>query len=121
MKFLQGRRTREAAGIMKIVDYLRSCAVASLQKIGLPPHETPQPTGGSPLVDRRRETRSPRISPCIYSLMRSFTPGLGLLEEGGGTAVDNSPGGMRLLLDVAPVQGQILEVHIGDVLYGPVA
>ena len=38
-----------------------------------------------------------------------------VLEEGRCTAVNDSPSGMRLLLNIAPVRGQILEIHTGDV------
>jgi hypothetical protein len=75
-------------------------------------------SGGRLQVDRRQETRTSRISPCIYNLMRSFTPGLVLLEDGWGAAVNDSPTGMRLLLSVAPVEGQILEIQTADLTVG---
>src|SRR5262245_10142384 len=101
--------------ITKIIDSVRSCTRAFLQKV----HETLQPSAGSPLlVDRRRETRTSRISPCTFSLERSSTPSPGLLEEGRCTAVNDSPTGMRLLLSVAPVEGQILEIQTGDLTIG---
>ncbi|MGH7221215.1 MAG: hypothetical protein ACREI1_12925, partial [Nitrospiraceae bacterium] len=56
-------------------------------------------------AERRRETRSPRISPCAYGLMRSVNRDGTILEEGHGTAVNDSPTGMRLLLGVAPSKG----------------
>jgi len=40
------------------------------------------------------------------------------LEEGRGAIVNKSSTGMRLLLRVAPVQGQILEVHTDHVTLG---
>src|SRR5262245_32704562 len=69
-------------------------------------------------ADRRRETRSPRISSCTYGLMRSVDRDGVILEEGNGTAVDDSPTGMRLLLGIAPVEGQILEVQTYHVTLG---
>ncbi|HKQ34225.1 MAG TPA: hypothetical protein VJT11_02860 [Nitrospiraceae bacterium] len=35
-------------------------------------------------------------------------------EEGRGTAVNDSPTGMRLLLGVAPSKGQLLEIQTND-------
>ena len=35
-------------------------------------------------------------------------------EEGHGTAVNDSPTGMRLLLSVAPSKGQLLEIQTND-------
>lgn len=35
-------------------------------------------------------------------------------EEGHGTAVNDSPTGMRLLLRVAPSKGQLLEIQTND-------
>lgn len=37
-----------------------------------------------------------------------------IIEEGYGTAVNDSPTGMRLLLDVAPSKGQLLEIQTDD-------
>jgi hypothetical protein len=37
-----------------------------------------------------------------------------ILEEGHGTAVNDSPTGMRLLLGVAPSKGQLLEIQTDD-------
>ena len=64
--------------------------------------------------ERRRETRRPRISPCTYGLMRSTDHNGAIREEGYGTAVNDSPTGMRLLLGVAPTKGQFLEIQTGD-------
>ncbi|HEX4968607.1 MAG TPA: hypothetical protein VFV44_08810, partial [Nitrospiraceae bacterium] len=55
--------------------------------------------------ERRRERRRPRISPYTYGA---------ILEEGRGTAVNDSPTGMRLLLGVAPSKGQLLEIQTND-------
>ncbi|HMI39255.1 MAG TPA: hypothetical protein VK500_05070, partial [Nitrospiraceae bacterium] len=76
----------------QIVEYIRSYSKALLRKKGMqvaeqPRHET-EPQDGMPLRDeRRRETRSPRISPCTYGLMRSVDRDGVTLEEGHGTAV----------------------------------
>ena len=43
--------------------------------------------------------------------MRSVDRDSAILEEGHGTAVNDSPTGMRLLLGVAPSKGQILEIQ----------
>jgi hypothetical protein len=64
--------------------------------------------------ERRRETRRPRISPCTYGLMRSTDHHGAIREEGYGTAVNDSPTGMRLLLGVAPTKGQFLEIQTDD-------
>ena len=58
--------------------------------------------------------RRPRISPCTYGLKRSVNHNGTSLEEGYGTAVNDSPTGMRLLLDVAPSKGQLLEIQTDD-------
>jgi len=47
-------------------------------------------------------------------LTRSLNPDGVVLKMGRGTAVNDSPTGMRLLLNVAPVKGQILEIHTGN-------
>jgi hypothetical protein len=107
----------------QIVEYIRSYSKALLRKKGMqvaeqPRHET-EPQDGMPLRDeRRRETRSPRISPCTYGLMRSVDRDGGILEEGHGTAVNDSPTGMRLLLGVAPSKGQLLEIQTGHSTLG---
>lgn len=67
--------------------------------------------GGALRVERRREARSPKISPCTYGLMRSVDRDGVTLEEGRGTAVNESPTGLRLLLGIAPHPGQLLEVQ----------
>ena len=46
--------------------------------------------------------------------MRSTDRDGAILEEGHGTAVNDSPTGMRLLLDVAPSKGQLLEIQTND-------
>ena len=107
-----------------IVEYIRSYyRKALLRKMGAHVAEQPrnetEPQDGMPLRDeRRRETRSPRISPCTYGLMRSVDRDGGILEEGQGTAVNDSPTGMRLLLGVAPSKGQLLEIQIGHSTLG---
>ncbi|MGA6826993.1 hypothetical protein ACO9S2_05175 [Nitrospira sp. NS4] len=65
-------------------------------------------------VERRREARSPKISPCSYGLMRSVDRDGVTLEEGLGTAVNESPTGLRLLLGIAPHAGQLLELQTTD-------
>lgn len=102
----------------QIIEYIRSYSKALLLKMGVlvaehPRHETVR-RGGRPLrAERRRETRSPRISPCTYGFMRSVNRDGTILEEGHGTAVNDSPTGMRLLLGVAPSKGQLLEIQTG--------
>ena len=76
--------------------------------------QTVRQNGGSRQSERRRETRRPRISPCIYGVMRSVDRDGAILEEGCGTAVNDSPTGMRLLLGVAPSKGQLLEIQTDD-------
>ena len=46
--------------------------------------------------------------------MRSVDRDGAILEEGCGTAVNDSPTGMRLLLSVAPSKGQLLEIQTDD-------
>jgi hypothetical protein len=46
-------------------------------------------------------------------LTRSVDRDSAILEEGQGTAVNDSPTGMRLLLSVAPSKGQLLEIQTG--------
>lgn len=107
----------------QIIEYIRSYSKALQQKMGAhvaehPRHETIQ-RGERPLrAERRRETRSPRISPCTYGLMRSVDRDGAILEEGHGTAVNDSPTGMRLLLGVAPSKGQLLEIQTGHSALG---
>ena len=107
----------------QIVEYIRSYSKALLRKMGMqvaeqPRHETVS-RGGMPFrAERRRETRSPRISPCTYGLMHSVDRDGGILEEGHGTAVNDSPTGMRLLLGVAPSKGQLLEIQTGHSTLG---
>lgn len=83
-----------------------------------PRHATVRRPGRSLRAERRRETRSPRISPCTYGLMRSIDRDGVVLEEGRGTAVNDSPTGVRLLLGVAPSKGQILEIQTGHLTLG---
>ena len=98
---------------------IRSFITTLLRKIGLriaehsrdeimPQAET------SPQSERRREKRRPRISPCTYGVKRSVNHDGTMLEEGYGTAVNDSPTGMRLLLDVAPSRGELLEIQTDD-------
>jgi hypothetical protein len=47
-------------------------------------------------------------------LTRSVDRDGALLEEGHGTAVNDSPTGMRLLLGIAPSKGQLLEIQTDD-------
>ena len=46
--------------------------------------------------------------------MRSTDHNGAIREEGHGTAVNDSPTGMRLLLGVAPSKGQFLEIQTDD-------
>ena len=107
----------------QLVEYIRSYSKALLRKMGAhvaehARHETVQ-LGERPLrAERRRETRSPRISPCTYGLMHSVDRDGAILEEGQGTAVNDSPTGMRLLLGVAPSKGQLLEIQTGHSTLG---
>jgi hypothetical protein len=103
----------------QILEYIRSCGKSFLKKIGLNVFEpTTQATawhGIKPLrVERRREIRNPRITPCTYGLMRAVDRDGVILEEGHGTAVSDSPTGLRLLLGVAPTKGQLLEIQTGN-------
>lgn len=69
--------------------------------------------GERPLrAERRRETRRPSSSPCTYGLMRSVNRDEVTLEEGQGTAMNESLTGMRLLLGIAPPKGKLLEIQI---------
>ena len=107
----------------QLVEYIRSYGKALLRKMGAhvaqhPRHETVQRVVKPLRAERRRETRSPRISPCTYGLMRSAVRDGASLEEGHGTAVNDSPTGMRLLLGVAPSKGQLLEIQTGHSTLG---
>jgi hypothetical protein len=98
---------------------IRSYIKALLRKMGLqvaehPHYETVRRSGRPIRSERRRETRRPRISPCTYGLMRSVDRDGAILEEGHGTAVNDSPTGMRLLLGIAPPKGQLLEIQTDD-------
>ena len=107
----------------QLVEYIGAYSKALLRKMGVyvaehPGHESVR-RGGRPLrAERRRETRRPRISPCTYGLMRSVDRDGANLEEGHGTAVNDSPTGMRLLLGVAPSKGQLLEIQTGHSTLG---
>jgi len=95
---------------------IRSYIRALLRKLGVQVAEHPRDEtvrrGGRPVqAERRRETRRPRISPCTYGLMRSVHREGAILEEGHGTAVNDSATGMRLLLGIAPPKGQLLEIQ----------
>jgi hypothetical protein len=101
------------------VEDIRSYIKALLRKIGLriaehPRHETARQSERILRSERRREIRRPRISPCTYGLTRSVDRDGAILEEGQGTAVNDSPTGMRLLLGVAPSKGQLLEIQTND-------
>lgn len=107
----------------KIFEYIRSCSKALLRKMGVydegrPRHGTLRRVGRPPRAERRRETRSPRISPCTYGYMRSVDRNGMILDEGHGTAVNDSQTGVRLLLSVAPPKGQILEIQTGHLILG---
>jgi len=100
----------------QIIEYIRECSKALLQTMGMqaaaPPRNETKRQSEKPLrTERRRETRSPRISPCTYGLTRSVDQEGTILEEGHGTAVNDSSTGLRLLLSIAPSKGQILEVQ----------
>lgn len=116
-------RNSGAESMKQIVEYIRSCTKALLRKMGMPVAERPRyqtarRSGRPPRTERRREIRSPRISPCTYGLMRSADRDGVVLEEGHGTAVNDSPTGVRLLLAVAPSKGQILEIQTGHLTLG---
>ncbi len=100
----------------QIFEYIRSGSKALLRKMGVQfakptRYETVRRVARVPRTERRRESRSPRISPCTYGLMRSVDRDGVMLEEGYGTAVNDSRTGVRLLLGVAPSKGQILEIQ----------
>ncbi len=76
--------------------------------------ETAQQSEGTLRSERRRERRRSRISPCVYGVLRSTDRDGAILEEGHGTAVNDSSIGMRLLLGVAPSKGQLLEIQTND-------
>jgi len=109
--------------VNRVVEYIRLCSRALMRVIGVRVEEQPRRqvvrrSGRRPWVERRRETRSPRISPCTYGLMRSLDRDGVILHEGHGTAVNDSPTGMRLLLGIAPSKGQILEIQTGHLTLG---
>ena len=104
----------------QFIEWMLSCSKALLQKkmsarvAEHPRHETAGQSERSFQAERRREMRRPRISPCTYGLTRSVDRDGVILEEGQGTAVNDSPTGMRLLLGLAPSKGQLLEVQTGQ-------
>ena len=107
----------------QFIEYIQSYSKALLRKMGVhvaehPRHETVQRGERLLRAERRWETRRPRISPCIYGLMRSLDRAGAILEEGLGTAVNDSPTGMRRLLGVAPSKGQLLEIQTGHSTLG---
>ena len=113
----------ERIRMKEIVACLRSYSKALLRIMGVqvaehPRHDTVRLGGRALWAERRLETRSPKISPCTYGLMRSVGPDGPVLEEGHGAAVNKSPTGMRLLLGVAPSKGQLLEIQTGHSTLG---
>lgn len=114
----KGLRGGGEDSMKQIIEYMRSFSKALLRKMGVyvaehSRHETVRRGGRSLRAERRRETRSPRISPCTYGLTRSVDRDGVILEEGHGTAVNDSSTGMRLLLGIAPSKGQLLEIQTG--------
>lgn len=100
----------------QVIELMLSHSKALLKKIGMQVaghshDETLSQSERSLREERRREARSPRISPCTYGLTRSMDRDAAAIEEGYGTAVNDSPTGMRLLLGVAPSKGQLLEIQ----------
>jgi hypothetical protein len=103
----------------QIIECIRVCSKALLQKMGVqvaarPGNETLRQDEKPSRAERRRETRSSRISPCTYGLTRLVDRDGATLEEGQGTAVNDSPTGMRLLLGVALSKGQLLEIQTSN-------
>lgn len=101
------------------MEHVLSYIKTLLRKIGLlvpepSRDETAQQNERTLRSERRRERRRPRISPCTYGVMRSTDRDGAILKEGRGTAVNDSPTGMRLLLGVAPSKGQLLEIQTND-------
>ncbi len=120
---IKGPRDGGEDSMKRLVEYIGSYSKALLRKMGVhvaehPRHETVQRNERPLRSERRRETRRPRISPCTYGLMRSVDRDGANLEEGHGTAVNDSPTGMRLLLGVAPSKGQLLEIQTGHSTLG---
>lgn len=118
-----GPRDSEENAMKLIVDYLWSCSKALLEKMGVQVEEDacyePILRSGRHLhAERRRETRHQSISLCTYGLMSSIDRDGGILEEGQGAAVNESPTGLRLLLGVAPSKGQLLEIQTGHSTVG---
>lgn len=98
-----------------ILSYIKALLRRIRLRVAEHPHdETAQQNERTRRSERRRERRRPRISPCTYGLMRSMDCDGAILEEGHGTAVNDSPTGMRLLLGVAPSKGQLLEIQTND-------
>ena len=67
--------------------------------------------------ERRRELRTVRLRPCTFCMMQTTSRGTATLAEGEGTAVDDSATGMRLLLGIAPPEGQLLEIQTTQSLF----
>lgn len=61
--------------------------------------------------ERRREVRTVRMRLCTFGMMHATERGVVTLEEGEGTVVDDSGTGMRLLLGIAPLEKQLLEIQ----------
>jgi len=61
--------------------------------------------------ERRREVRTVRMRLCTFGMMHATERGVVTLEEGEGTVVDDSGSGMRLLLGIAPLEKQLLEIQ----------
>lgn len=101
----------------RIVEYIRSYCQALMRTKGLDVaehlcHETLREGERLLRTERRKEIRSRVSSPCTYGLMRSVDRDGVVLEEGQGTAMNESLTGMRLLLGLAPPQGKLLEIQI---------
>ncbi len=118
-----GPRDGEGKSMKRIVDHLWSYSKALLLKMGVQveedsPYKPVLWNGRHLRAERRRETRHQRISLCTYGLMSSVDRDGGILEEGQGAAVNESPTGLRLLLGVAPSKGQLLEIQTGHSTLG---
>ena len=116
---LKGSRDGGKNSKKQIVEHVLSYIKTLLRKIGLlvpepSRDETARQSERTLRPERRCERRRPRISPCTYGVMRSTDRDGVILEERHGTAVNDSPTGMRLLLGVAPSKGQLLEIQTND-------
>lgn len=65
---------------------------------------------------RRVEARRVKRETCTYTLTHAVDPRHVMIEEGCGVIVNTSRSGMQLLLGIAPLSGQLLEVHLGSSL-----